>query len=97
MPKLVVTFDRPRIVRAADRLTITVEADDAEALRAVPRRILMEGTAHDALTATGDLREIEKNLQDAIEMELGLDNEVSISIEGFDEAERWVRTVEVKD
>jgi len=97
MPKLLVTFDHPRIVRKAKRLTITVEAGDAEVLKAVPRRILMEGTAYDALTTTGDLREIEKDLRDAIEMELGLDNEVSISIEDFDEEEHWVRTIETRE
>ena len=97
MPKLVVTFEKPRVVRAADRLTIVIEAEDAEALKEVPKRILFEGTAFDALTYAGGLREVEKDLRDMIEMELGVDNEVSIYIEGFDEEERWVRTTEMED
>ena len=97
MPKPVVSFDRPYVIRVADKLTIVAEADDAEALKNVPRCIMMEGTAYEALTATGDLREIEKNLRDAIEMELGVESEVTIFIEGFDESERWIRTIKVED
>ncbi len=100
MPKLVVKFKRPLVVREADELTITItaDADDADALRRLPKLFMLESWAFDAMTRTGPIHDVETNLRNMIEVEGGFPCEVDIEEKGFVELEGLKPvTVEVKE